>query len=376
MAGAIAHGELTARDTGRIRFEVAGPKHDAAIRHLLRESAMDGAIVLTREREPNYFAGANIAGAEDETVVALESNNVIAMAGCSIRRRYVNGVPRRVGYLAELRLARSAQGRFDVLRRGFQFYASRHQSDPADIYFTSIAADNLRSIRFLEHGLPGMPRYEFLTEFVTLLIACRVKGAVPERSHGSADAFAIAQCLNAHGARYQFAAHLTGEEIGSLRRWGLSPGHFQTISDGRQMVACAALWDQRGFKQTVVREYSARLRRSRPFLNLLARVSRDVLLPPRDSVLPNAFLSPVAMPDREPSMLLEMIAHGLRAAQERGLEMVTLGFDVNDPRLGVVRRRFRCREYRTRLYRVHWPDLETDVGELDGRIFAPEVSLL
>src|SRR5436190_23893400 len=106
MAGATLDGQLTRRgwrepSPGGVRFEIAAPEHDEAIRRLLRESVMDGDVALTFEREPDYFAGTHVAGAEDETVVALQSGAVVALASCSIRRRFVNGVPRRVGYLGE-----------------------------------------------------------------------------------------------------------------------------------------------------------------------------------------------------------------------------------------------------------------------------------
>ena len=375
MAGATVDGELTARAASRVRFEVAGPEHDAAIRRLLRESAMHGDITITREREPSYFAGTNIAGAEDETIVASERDEVVGIANCSIRRRYVNGELRRVGYLGELRLSRSVQGRFDVLRRGFQFYAKGHQHDPAEIYFTSIAADNERSLRFLERGLPGMPRYDFLTEFVTVLIPVRVQSPRDRRSV-ELDPNAIADCLNANARRYQFAAHWSVDDIESLEQWGISRTDFCTVSDGHRIVSCAVLWDQSAFKQTVVRDYSRRMRMVRPLVNLFANTLRTVSLPPRGSSLSQAYLSPLAGPPDDSELCIQLIEDASHRAAARRIELLTVGFADGDPRVAAIRRRFRCREYRTRLYRVRWPQLEDAVGSLDDRLVCPEVSLL
>ena len=374
MAGATVDGELTAHAASRVRFEVAGPEHDAAIRRLLRESAMHGDITITREREPSYFAGTNIAGAEDETIVASERNEVIGIANCSVRRRYVNGEPRRVGYLGELRLSRSVQGRFDVLRRGFQFYAKGHQHNPAEIYFTSISADNERSLRFLERGLPGMPRYEFLTEFVALLMPVQVQSPGVQESV-ELNLNAIVDCLNANARQCQFAAHWSVDEIESLEQWGISRTDFYTVSDGHRIVSCAVLWDQRAFKQTVVRAYSGRMRMVRPLVNLFANTLRTVSLPPCGSSLSQAFFSPLASPPDD-SECIELIKGALGGAAARGIEVLTVGFADADPRLAKVRRRFRCREYRTRLYRVRWPQFEDCVGSLDDRLVCPEVSLL
>lgn len=375
MAGAIVDGELTVRAPSRVRFAVAGPQHDAAIRRLLCESAMHGGITITREREPSYFAGTNIAGAEDETIVALERNEVIGVANCSVRRRYVNGEPRRVGYLGELRLSSSARGRFDVLRRGFQFYAARHERNPADLYFTSIAADNERSRRFLERGVPGMPRYEFLTEFVTLLIPARATRRRVSRGE-PLDPGAMAGFLNRNAAQYQLAAHWTPGDLEALEQWGVSQGDLYAVTKGNRLRACAALWDQRPFKQTVIRAYGAGMRLMRPLVNLFAGPLSTAPLPPCGSALSQAFLSPFASPPEDSESCIELIEGAVGEAAARDIKILTIGFADADPRLAKVRRRFCRREYRTRLYRVHWPHFEEAVGALDKRPICPEVSLL
>ena len=109
-------------------------------------------------------------------MVAFEEDRLVCMGRSSVRTRFLNGRPQRVGYLGELRLDASAQGRFDILRRGYQFFRELHEEDPPAAWFTSIASDNHRSIRFLERNLRGMPHYGCLGEFVTLLVA------VPQRA--------------------------------------------------------------------------------------------------------------------------------------------------------------------------------------------------
>src|SRR4051812_25952113 len=111
----------------RVRFQLATPADDAAIRRLLRDHPTPGDISLAFEREPNYFHGASPG---DQTILAFERDQLVCMGRCSIRTRYVNGTPRRVGYLGELRLDARAQGRFDILRRGYRFFRELHGDDP------------------------------------------------------------------------------------------------------------------------------------------------------------------------------------------------------------------------------------------------------
>src|SRR4051812_31458452 len=177
MDGAIAQCELTAPSepgADRVRFEVATRAHDAAIRQLLRETPMQGQISLSMQREPSFFDAAAIEGAEHRTIIAIDADRVIAAGSVTVRNRFINGQPTRVGYLGGLRLASSCRGRASIIRRGYELLHRIHDEDNGPgIYLTSILADNLSARRLLERGLAEMPTYRFLGELVTLVIRRR-----------------------------------------------------------------------------------------------------------------------------------------------------------------------------------------------------------
>lgn len=393
MAGAVIERQLIAPPANHVRFAVANRQDDRAIRQLLRENPMNGGIALTFEREPDYFRSLHAADIADQTIVAFEGERLICMGRCSVRRGYVNGEPYRLGYLADLRLAASARSRFDILRRGYRFFHEQQQPDPADFYFTSIAVDNDRSIRFLERGLPGMPRYEVASDFVTVLIPVphgerairQIASQAKERakSHGLKSICAskehigeLVSCLNFHAARYQFASHWQEDELHSLEDLGLIAANFQLVLSGDKVIACAALWDQRQFKQTVIRGYSAKVSLARPWINLAGRLFGMPRLPPVNSPLAFAFISPFAVQSDDTQALLVIVESSLAVAAKCSLEYIVIGFASDDPRLAVVRDHFRCREFRTRLYCVHWPDAPAGIRAFDGRLFLPDIALL
>ena len=157
MAGNVIERQLTRTRTGRIRYTVATPNDDAEIRRLLRENPMPGRISLSLEREPDYFTDAKQPDETKVTIIARDGGRVTCVGSCTIRPRFINGTPRRVGYLGGLRLDARQAGRFEVLRRGYEFFHELQAAMPAEYYFTSIAADNGRARTFLERGLPGMP---------------------------------------------------------------------------------------------------------------------------------------------------------------------------------------------------------------------------
>jgi len=383
MAGAILDRELTPTRASRVRFDVATRADDEDIRRLLRENPMRGQISLSLEREPDYFADAELPGEEKQTIVAREGGCVVCAGSCAIRKRFVNGQPCRVGYLGGLRLDRSVAGRFDIVRRGYRFFRELQAGAPADFYFTSIASDNERALKFLDRGLPGMPCYEFIGEFVTVLLPVerrsptrRVSSSQTIRAGSETGAPIPAEWLNEANLHHQFAPCWSDDELTALRTLGLRARDFHVVRERGRVAAAATLWDQRVFKQTVIRGYAPWLTLARPALNLITRVTGGPRLPAVGKTLANAFVSHLAVAPDKPEALNALIAELRAVAAVRDLELLTLGFAANDPRLATIRGKFRCREYRSRIYVVRWPNLGGSASELDGRVLAPEVALL
>ena len=370
MERAALAGELT-RGTGGVEFALAEPEDDPGIRRLLRDNPMGGPISISNEREPNFFASCGIGSARERTIVARSNGQVVCMGSCSYRKRFVNGRAVETGYLGGLRLDQSVAGRFDILRRGYQYFEKLGREEDVDCYFTAVAAENRRAIRFLGRGLSGMPRYEFLGEFVTLLISTRGVHATSQRVEHER---VTEEVLNHEQSDYHLAAAWKEGELDGLRGMGLDAARFLVSREQGDVVSAGAVWNQTAFKQTVVRGYSKAVGLARPFINLTARLTGSVTLPPCGSPLKMAFLSPIFSPDNCDKHLVNVVRAGCRMARESGGDLLALGFDARDPRLASLRRQFRPREYRSRLYSVIWK--HGGAPQFDGRLFMPEAALL
>ena len=342
-----------------VRYGCAAAADDAEIRRLLRENPMPGAVSLTFEREPDYFRGANVAGGEDQTIAARSEGRLVCMGRCSRRMCWVDGNATRVAYLAELRTDAPARGNFSILRDGYRYFHDLGPDSEAELCFTSIGSGNERARRLLERGLRGMPSYSYLSELVTLLIAVprnpykpalQVERATTERIPE------ILGLLNGYGRGHQLAAVWTAENVCGLERHGLPLNRFFLFMDGGKVLACAALWDQRGFRQTVIRRYSPLLSAARPWVNLASRFLDTPRMPPRGRPLAHAFLSPLAFAPEAGGLLPAVIEALFPLAAELGLEYLTLALPATDSRLSILRRRASTREWQSRLYRVDWPD--------------------
>ena len=381
MVGTVVDGQLASAASAppepSVRFAVATRADDAAIRRLLRENPMRGAVTLTFEREPSYFQGTAVAGGADQTIVAFERDRLLCMGRSTIREAWLNGRARRVGYLAELRLDAAAQGRIDILRGGYRFFHELQRASPADFTFTSIAADNTRARRFLERGLPGLPNYEFLDGLTTLLISTKPRRlfARPGRNLlETATAEELAEFLDNSASCHQLASTWTPNRVLGLGTHGLAVDAFGVVRTNGRIIAAGALWDQRSFRQTVIRGYSRSLACARPFANTLGALFGLSAFPRVGSVLSHAFLSPLAASPDVASLLPRVVSAFCRRAAAKGIDYLTLALPSNDTRLAELRRCFRPRTYASRLYRVRWPG--EPAFEIDSRSFLPDVALL
>jgi len=370
MAGA------TACNVSACEFRIAEKSDDAEIRRLLRETPMRGAADVTFEREPDYFAGENVACGEDATILGFAGGALACMGSCSWRECWVGGVRTRAGYLAELRHAHGMRGRGGMLREGYRFFAELAAADPARCYFTAIVSDNARARRILEAGKPGMPRYRFVSEIVTLLITvpraaiaagrrCYIPAA-PEHVSG------LLRVLNTHGRNHQFGSVWTEARLRSLARHGLPLERFLVALDGGEVVACGALWDQRAFRQTVIRRLPPLLRALRPLINAAGQFLRLPRVPAPCVPLAHAFLSPLACAD---GSLPDFTAAFFPMGRACGCEFLTLALATDDPRLPAMRSRFAMREWRSRIYAVEFPGTAA-ASPATGLPALPEVALL
>jgi ribosomal protein S18 acetylase RimI-like enzyme len=363
--------------------DLAKPEDDPEIRRLLRDNPMDGRIRVSLEREPNAFLAAAVEGELHYTVVAREpsTGRIVGMGTRAVWNAFINGEPRRLGYLSQLRVDHSFRGRRRLLAAGYAALRELRAPDEAPFDVTSIIADNETARRLLAAEVPGLPRYRELSGFVTLILpgvrtsrrprSVRIEPGLPSWMPEVAD------CLQRNRPRYQAAPFFSAAELLSPERSrGLAPQDFRlAVRDGR-VVGCLALWDQTGFKQAVVRGYAPRMARWRPWINRLSRVLGGPHLPEPGEPLPHAYVSHVAVDDDDPAIFRTLVETAHAEACARRYAYVVIGFAAGHPWLPWLERRFRPRRYASLLYTVDWGAGAAAVEALDGRLPHVEAALL
>lgn len=371
-------------ERGRLRFELAGPEADAELREMLSRNPMPGSVRLALERNPSFFLGAGIEGDDHQTVIAREADSGLAIGMCSRAGRlaFVNGEARRLGYLSQLRVEEAWRARRGPVQGGFALCKLLHDRDDVPLYVTTIAEENHVARKLLEAGVPGLPTYrlrEALETFVIPLGRRRrlAPGNLELRQGRPSDWPEIAAFLMRQYARYQFAPQWSVETLTHAERCrDLTAEDFTLAFRKGMLVGCVSLWNQMGFKQTVIHGYGPTLGRLRPVANAIAPALGWPRLPREGEALSHAYLAHLAIADDCPRIGRTLLVTASNRAVERGSACLTLGLASRHPLVGMVCRTFLPIRYRCMLYVVHWEDGKAVADSLDDRLAHLEVAVL
>lgn len=367
-------------DPSRLTVAAARPEDDAGVRALLRRQVMEGTLRLTLEREPDGQHAAAVEGERHHMVVARRADNpeILGMASRAVRRVWWNGEPAFLGYLSQLRRVPELAGGRRLLRQGFEACNAARRNDELPFDLTSILADNTNARRLLERGLPGLPAYRPFCNFSTLTFGTRTSGRQRSQAvieYGSEALLpAIVDCLERNLRRYQLAPVWSLADLRSAERTrGLKPTDFLVATEKSKVLGCLALWDQRSFKQVVVRGYDGILGPFRPWVNVGLTVVGRPRLPRPGRPLELAFLSHVAIDDDRPEILLDLVATARRTARRRGLDYLSMGFATDHPFTAAIQKATRARILESVLYLV---GSGANTARLDSRRPHVEVAVL
>ena len=366
------------------RFDVglACTADDERVRRLLREHALPGDVALTFEREPDSAIAAAIEGDVHQTIVARGRNagEIAGIASRAERDVFLNGRPARLGYLGQLRADLRGHRVAALLDDGFAFCRTLHERGNVQGYLTAIVEDNHAARRLL-CGLRSCsaPRFFRAGGLVTMALPrargprFRVSTGIEVR-RGSVELLPdIVSCLDRNGRRYQFTPRWTIEDLLSAKRTpGLEPGDFLVAIAGGRVAGCAAIWDQRAFKQVVVRGYSRRLATWRRLVNLAGPWVGVPALPAVGRPLEFVYLSHVAVDDDQPDVAAALISEA-RHRLPADVNYIITAFADGSPMLAAAGRH---RTYRSELYLACWADGQHLVESIDARLPHPEVAIL
>lgn len=370
------------------RIELATEEDDAAIRRLLKANPLPGSIVLTYEREPNYFLGCATMGRPCDVLIARHatSRRVGAVACRATRPVFLNGREEQIGYLGSLRVDKEFRGRW-LVSRGFDFLAQLRGSET--LAFAAITAEN-RVARgmFIEHPRRHFPVFEEAARVSTLALIVRpskrkMQSRCMVRRGQQSDLKDIVAFLRKHGSAKQFFPAYSEEDFsGNATTAGFRIEDFVLAIRGGEIAGTIGLWDQSAYKQTIVQQYTGALSWGRRLFNAGARLARAQPLPPPGEAVRFAYASFICVADNDPDVFRALLRHVYDLAAERGYAYLMVGLAENDPLFPVASRYLHLR-YRSTLHTVRWKNSrqcdggahdDELTGKLDDRIAHAEIA--
>lgn len=370
-----------------LEFGLATSSDDADLLRLMRQNVMPGRVSLGLECEPSFFDAFSIEGYRGQILVAREphSGRIVGMGARSVRSVNVNGRVMNVGYLSHLRIDSEHRRRSRLRTAGFALARALRREDEAPFDLTCILADNLPARRLFAAAprVRGLPNYVEYDRLVTLAIATRRGARQSGLSAIKIEAGSIkwlgeiVACLNRNNRRFQFASCWTIEDLLSKERSrGLRPEDFHIALESGRVVGVVARWDQRTFKQLVVRDYAPGLRRWRTLVNCLSPLTRLPPLPAIGEPVNSVFLSHVAIDNDDPAVALALIEDARREALARGHHLLMMGLSKRHPLLPPICRTIAHRACESIFYIVNWTNERELVEEFDARVPHPEIATL
>lgn len=363
------------------KFRLAGETEDGALRAVLRQASMPGSVSLTFGREPSFFIAEQAGSMKHQTLIYQDqgSGKITGIGSRSIRRLYVDGIEKTIGYLGSLRLLTEERSSMTLVR-GYKFLRTLHGDGEVPYYFTTILDENKYAQQILESGRAGMPTYIPVGILVTYLIPIRKKVSRKLRQEVlSCDESTLPQaheCLNQWNSRYQFApAYTLGDISGNTGLLpNFSPKDFYVCKKGNEVVGTIGVWDQQSFKQTIVTDYSAKMKVVRPFYNGLARLRGRPTLPSVGESIKFVQAPFVSSKDGNPEVFESLIDKVCADWSGRGHDYLLVGLAEGN-KLTETARRLASRELKSKIYLVHWPDEKVDLPK-NGRLAHVEVATL
>jgi hypothetical protein len=344
---------------GEWRVGLAGPEDGAQLAAVLAsDDGFPGDIRVLFTRGANPYLSLRSEG-EDLVVPVVRqaaTDRIVGMGACVVRTAWVNGVPRRVGYLTGLKALPEFRGRVPLLAQVYRYL--RQQTADVELYYTTILTANTRARRVLERPPSrgrrhlDLPEYRHVGTITTHLFRSRR----PPAASGTLDELAELTARLAHD-------HDNLAVV--VPRTAPDGARVRILRDdrGRATAGCV-VWDQQQDKQYTVTRYEGRYAR-------LSRLPVHWAGFPRWPVpgVPARSVSVNRLAADSPGSARRLLA--AVAGEWRELDFVGVAL-VQGHRLAAGAPR-RSVTYSSELYTVHF---EPDSLALDGRDVTIDLGLL
>ncbi|QQE11343.1 hypothetical protein JD969_17880 [Planctomycetota bacterium] len=338
---------------------------------------MQGKLPMSLFMHPSRQDGLAVQGDRLSTAVVrnANTNEIVCMGVRTVRKLWINGDISRVGYLSGLRVKPGIRLTRRVLSEFYTRINLQQRVDEVSFDLTSIMADNHRAKRLLLRNVAGMPTYHKIGEMVTCTLPiCRTKrfphGVVRLDVRWLEQVVGLLQKV---GAMYQMRPFVNEAILASstLSR-NLCLNNFVGLEIKGKLVACAALWDQRAYKQAVITQLPRNFQRWQSYINWGCQCIGRTPIPQSEQHIQMVYASCIALSEQRRDWGKKLIAALRMLAFEHNAKMLVLGLPAGHELLNTRLLRQKAWKCRSLICRVSYEKLP----ELESRPVWPEIAVL
>jgi hypothetical protein len=336
-----------------------------ALLDLFASVPMEGDLVLSTLRAPDFFSLYRIQGCEAECWVqdAAAQPGLSGVGTVLVRDGWLDGRPQKVGYLGDLRAGPEAQRSRSVARFYGAVLDGLITRTGCEVFLTAVLASNQRALLALTRRRPArasQPYYHLLRRFSAVSVQLtRGRRSAPAlrcriRTAEAADVPALAAFLDRdHRGRicgYRFDAGELQRRLASWPAFSLGATYLAVDSEGA-IAACASAWDPAAVKQYRVLAYRRGMRWAKLGWNVAAGLLGWPPLPPPGGVFRYFYLCNVSVRGEDPEIFRALLDRIYADHRSRGYHFFTLYLEDDDP-LRPALRGLRARALPFHLYAV------------------------
>jgi len=332
-------------------------------------------IQLDYQTEPSFFKALAAYGHEHDLVL-IQPGGFEHLAGLgirSIRKVFLGGRPVDVGYLHHLRFHPEIRGG-SFLLRGYREFRRIFNEKPLPITLTSIVADNNHARQMLEgrRADGAMPVYQEVSRYLTAMIPLRGPGSRwPVKFRKSPDSVFQSRKLSSEDAGKLSALFAEAGRVcecvpcfsaNDFKNTSINSPSCPAISDfigifqDEMLVAAAAIWDQREFRQIILSRIDKSLAFGRDLWNIGSGIWGACPIPATGKAVNFMLIDPwVIKPGLENVLMPLLLSLTTFEARMRGADFAAIGTAEKNPAISSLKTVFFI-PYWSIIYQVFWPE--------------------
>ena len=268
----------------------ASPSDGKELLRILESSAAKGSIELVYTRRPDAYESYMKEAGEARVFVSKDGERTVGTCAELVRDVYIGGEKCKAAYVCGLKKDALYDGGIGF---GAEFIRGL-QNDDIDYYYCSVVSGNTEAQKMFEnssHSISMKP----ITEYKTYIFSPKVK--IKSQKHSllfrkatEDDIPMITEFLNAEGRKKDLFPVFTSPD----QFYSLSSKDFYLLSDGNNILAAAALWNQTEYKQYIVKKYRGLMKlahTANPLLSALKYITLPMENEPLDFPMLSFFVS-------------------------------------------------------------------------------------